>query len=205
MSAEVDLTTLVNRVATLKEQYLPRKQPEGKYSEAEHDGTAAFLLLVHAEIEWFIERRCLAVVDLAVSEWKLDVIPRSTILGLAAFAHKGGLTGIPKTIGAQKPALHNVIIGAKRNYSDVVDNNNGVKEEDLLKLLLPIGIKEAQLDSSFLEKMTELGTWRGNQAHKGVGARKPPDPGDVEKSVDSIVNGLRVLDGELDRLNTEHT
>ncbi len=203
MAGGPDLLALVHRIRDLRSAFLPPTDPTGSYSAAEYDRTAAFLLLAHAEAEWFVERRCLEVAAAAVAAWSADSAPRSTIVALAAFSHSGGKSALPDPGRAGPPQIREVVDEAKRTYSTVVDQNNGITEENLLRLLLPLGLREFQFPTGFLVDMNTFGSHRGDQAHVGVGARTPPDPGDARNLATRIVLGLRRLDRHLLRLKTE--
>ncbi len=203
MAGPSDLRELVRRTRDLRSSFLPKPDPVGSYSSSDYDRTAAFLLLAHAEVEWFIERRCLDIASMAVTNWTIDSAPRSTLVALAAFSHAGGQSGLPDPGRSGPPQIREVIDEAKKAYSYVVNNNNGLKEENLLKLLLPVGLRESQFPSGFLADMNTFGTNRGDHAHKGIGARTPPDPVDALKLVTRVVLGLRRLDVQLLKLRSE--
>jgi len=195
------LPKLRRRIDNLGHTFLPDPNPTGDYSDADYDCTAAYMLLAHAEVEWYLEQRCRDLIGTVVAEWCLDFVPRATIVALVAFA--SGNTQVPESVGSAKPEIYNVVNDAKRLYSIRIHNNNGVKQKDVLALLLPLGIRESQFPSGFLNDMDVFGTWRGAQAHMSVGARAPLDPGDARNLVDRVMKGLQDVDGRLRALNGE--
>jgi hypothetical protein len=201
--AQPDLRALVKRIRDLQATFLPVPNPTGSYSSAEYDQTAAFLLLVHAEVEWFLERRCLTVADTAVSSWLADLKARQVIVSLAGMADDRGFAALPKPGTRGKPALVKLVDEAKGVYSKRVHLNNGLKEGNLLEMLIPIGISEADLPATFVADMNSFGSQRGDQAHRGVGARKPTDPRDALKLVARVLRVLRRLDLKLHALASE--
>lgn len=203
MGMRIDVQKLRSRIDKLEEAFLPRPDPTGTYSTAEYDRTAAYLLLVHAEVESFIEERCLDVMSTVVEAWIRDYKPRSTIVALAAFAHTGGDKSIPQAVEPRRPQIREVIDGAKRSYSSIVNRNNGLKETNLLALLLPIGIRESQISSSFLADMNTFGARRGAQAHRGFGSQTPPDPVDAKNLIERVKTGLCDLDRHLKKVRDE--
>lgn len=194
---------LVRRIRRLRDALLPDLHPTGTYSDAEYDLVASFVLLCHAEVEWYLEQRCLEVVSAAVSAWLLDSKPRSTVIALAAFAPDSGPKWLPSPGQSGPPQIRAVISAAKRSYSQMVDKNNGVNETNLVALLLPLGIRESDLASTFLADMNAFGSRRGDQAHRGIGARSPLDPADAVALLTRILLGLRRLDRRLSRLKSE--
>lgn len=201
MTSQRRKSDLVRRVRVLAATFLPPPSATGSYSLAQYDQTSAFLLMCHAEIESYIETRCLQLVHQTVSAWLDDSKPRTTILSLAAFSNAGGTTGL--TIKAKKkPDTKAIVQGAKRRYSDVVYNNHGLKEENLEKMLLPLGIQEDEL-APLLPDMNSFGLERGNLAHKSVGSTKSPDPVDSRILVTRILRDMRTLDRRLTELGSE--
>ena len=203
MAGRQDIRRFVRRIQELRSAFLPAPDPTGNYSKPDYYRTAAFLLLAHAEVEEFLEQRCLEVASAAVAAWTVDSVPRSTIVALAAFSHAKGKAALPKPGQTGRPQIREVLDSAKRSYSLVVHKNNGVKEENLLNLLLPLGIRESQIPTDFLNAMNTLGSIRGGYAHRRVGAQTPPDPVDSMKLTTRVVCGLWRLDDHLLRLKNE--
>lgn len=197
------LRILTRRVRELKDTFLPEVSATGAYGTEENDRMAAFNILVHAELEEYVERRCRETVDSVVDSWNLDSLPRSTIISLIGFSKAGG----PETVGNVKKLsrsrIQNIVASAKREYSHAINDNHGIKELNLLRLLLPVGIKESQLRSDFLADMDSLGVVRGSQAHQGIGARVSSNPVDDMGRVVRILLQLRKVDRMLCDLEQE--
>jgi len=205
MVTKNDLQALANRIEELKDTFIPEKAPTGIYSQEDEARTAAFVILVHAEVEWFIEKRCQEVLTSAVDHWKLDNRPRSTVLSLLAFCNKGETKLAPdgKEIKSQRASIRLIVDEAKKTYSKVLYNNHGIRVENLLAILRPIGIREFQLPDTFLVDVDTFGTMRGRHAHRSIGAQTPPDPVDTLELVRRIVVGVSELDGHLQVLENE--
>ena len=58
------------------------------YSDTQLDRARGYRLLVHAEIETYLEDRAQAVVNSAYTAWKVDSKPRHVITCLLAFCNK---------------------------------------------------------------------------------------------------------------------
>lgn len=185
---------LIRRIRDLARTFLPPADATGSYSTEQYDRVSAFLLLTHAELEAFIESRCTHVANTAVKAWELDSVPRKAILGLIAFAHSGGQSAIPDESSGLSPTIREIVKDAKVAYSKTVSKNHGIKEKNLLQLLLPIGVRETDFPSGLLQEMDALGTLRGSHAHRNLGAKTPPDPLDSLNRVARVVFGLRKLD-----------
>lgn len=202
MAGPEDLRRLINRIRDLRATFLPDRDPVGNYLPADYDRIAAFLLLGHAEVESFIEQRCLEIASEVVAKWAADSEARSTIVALTAFSHRQGQSGLPES-GAGRSRIREVVDEAKKSYSAVVHKNNGIKEKNLLELYLPLGLRESQFPSGFLAAMDTFGTERGGFAHTGIGSQTPPDPVEALNRVTQAVVGLWRLDRHLLALKAE--
>ena len=124
MSGPRDLRLLVHRLRELRSIFLPAPHPMGQYSSADYDRTSALVLLMHAEIEWFLEERCREVAGAVVASWNADLVPRTTIVALAAFCHTKGAKALSSP-GQGPTSIRTVISEAKVSYSATVYKNNG--------------------------------------------------------------------------------
>ena len=61
-------------------------------------------------------------------------------------------------------ARESALAEAKKAYSKTVHDNNGIKEANLIRLLLPVGLRESQFPQGFLPDMETFGTRRGDHA-----------------------------------------
>jgi len=168
------------------------------------DRARAYRLLVHAEVEACIED---IVRDLASNEykaWELDRTPRPCLLAMVSF-YGTKFPEIPEVVPA---ALSSVTPGfmkdrvqtARNAYMRVIATNHGVKEKHLLRLLLPIGVQENQLDRTWLATMDSFGSGRGDVAHQSFRTQQPPDPATELATVAQIVTGLRQVDALIGQL-----
>ena len=203
MSDSDKLTRLKERIESLGNVFLPPVSRTGSYDQREFDSTAAFLLMAHAEVEEFIEQRCLEVADAVVTKWSVDSRPRSALIALAAFSHSQGDKALPTPDELGRSKIRDVLDEAKRSYSHVVNQNNGVKAHDLLRLLIPIGIRESQISNKLVIDLNNFGATRGQLAHNTNAIQNAPDPVANKKLVDDIVSELGKLDSHLSRLESE--
>jgi hypothetical protein len=74
------------------------------------------------------------------------------------------------------------------------------KEKDLLRLLLPIGVREYQIDRTWIATMDSFGSARGDIAHQSFRTQQPPDPANELATVRQIVDGLRKIDALVSQL-----
>lgn len=175
------------------ERLLPPLRPTGDYAAAEFDQVRAFQLLAHAEIESFVEDRAIAVIDRALDKWRLDGRARKPVVALLAFTEEK-LGRPPETIPPSKRELNDRVERAKSAFSRVVHSNNGIKERDLLSILLPVGVLEVDIDETWLASMSSFGEVRGTTAHKAIRVQTPPDPATERARIKEVMEGLATLD-----------
>jgi hypothetical protein len=190
----------------LRKHLLPNPfDPTGNYSLSQYDQTRGYIALVHAEIEAFIEIRCLATAAACVANWLQQRKPSAVVIALHAVCYSGwdGLLTSPQF----KKATNEISVEARLSdsltqYKQAVGGNNGIKEPDLKRLLVPLSIRMNDLDSSWISAMDSFGQVRGQVAHQSsVGVQQQPDPKDLRRTVwKDIVPGLRALDLKLTSL-----
>ncbi|MFE6128635.1 hypothetical protein ACFQ6Q_10240 [Streptomyces sp. NPDC056437] len=195
---------LEKRIGELRNYFLPQPfDPTGLYDEIVYEHTRAFRVLTHAEFESFIEDRVIEVVDEAVSEWKAG--EAISIILLAALAYRESAPPIPGSVGeaASKrdkyPTLEARIEAARSDLHRYARNqNHGIKEKNLLRMLLPIGFQETEIDSTWLSATETWATARGDAAHKTAKLQVQPDPQNELKTVLLVLEGFRELDVQME-------
>lgn len=156
-------------------QFLPPLSPTATYSAEEEDGMRALRLLVHAEIEAYLEAMC----DRLVNDLEREAIrPRQP-----------------------KPAVGTWAIATVRSCRLAIGENHGVKEANIKKMFGPLGIQDADFDAVsnvFLDRMTSFGTRRGVVAHRSAirAAYSIVRQGE-EKSINEILGYLESFDKKL--------
>jgi hypothetical protein len=133
---------LSDRIDELHFRFIPPLHATGVYSDADYDSMRAFRLLAHAEIESYLE--------LLVEDALLRMT--STILAW-------------KTAGKSSQLIDNISIYTEKEIRQSVKKNNGVKSDNILHLLRPLGINGDQLDNMWLQAMNTYGEVRGGYAH----------------------------------------
>ncbi|MER6356617.1 HEPN domain-containing protein [Streptomyces sp. NPDC001634] len=194
---------LEKRIVELRQCFLPKEfDPTGLYEETVYEHTRAFRVLAHAEFESFIEDRVIEVVDEAVSNWKTDGSISTSLL--AIMAYRESVPPMPGSLSEaaakpdKYPKLEARIDAARTDLHRYVRNqNHGIKEKNLLRLLLPVGIQEAEIDSAWLSATETWATARGDAAHKGAKMQVRPDPQNELKTVNLVLDGFRDLDEQM--------
>lgn len=153
MSTTPRFAELAERIDDLHFRFVPPLDPTGTYSDAQYDAMSAFRLLVHAEIERFIEsliEDALAQFPRKISSWK--------------------------TAGCSSQLVDSLVVHMDRELRKFLKNNNGVKSNNILAMLKPLGLNGSHLDNIWLQTMDTYGEVRGGHAHNSRRAVTPIDP-----------------------------
>jgi hypothetical protein len=195
------LTKELNR---LRKQFLPRKFSEiNDYSERQLALTFAYRVFAHAEIESYLEDRVWDTVLTAKKIWDNQGKASGVLLCVIAFsgqemeAPPDTLTPLKgkKNLPEDKLKITKKIDIAIRCFKSVIDQNHGIKETNLLKLLLPIGIDSDDLDQVWLANMNNFGEERSQIAHSSaIKTKQPPNPADELERVKQIIQELEKVD-----------
>ena len=196
--------TLSIRIDDLKKSLLPAKfDPTGDYSPAIFDRTRAFRVLAHAEFESFVEDRALEVIDKAFKNWKEAGVVSTSLLAVVAYreskhAHPGSL--VDAKDDKKNSTLESRVTAARAEYNKYVRiENHGIKEKNILRILMPLGISAEDINASWLGDIDSWATSRGDAAHKSGKLQMPPDPKREYYMVRDILKGFRELDDAMEK------
>lgn len=196
--ASVRFLTLQRRLARLEKRFIPKTpSPTGAYTERQLDLVRAYRLLVHAEIEAYFEDQARDLVTRAVTAFKSAGKTRVIILNLISFHGKqqsANRTSIKSLYASSTPFLTDTIDTARTAYMRVIATNNGIKEPDVLRLLMPLGFEKNDVDATLLATMDSFGANRGKVAHSSSKAQQQIDPFTERKTVSLIITGLEQID-----------
>ncbi len=197
----------------LRRQLLPRQfDPTGSYPDRVISRARGYRVLAHAEIEHFIEERAREVVLHALSEWKASGVVRKTLIALVAFS--GRLADFPpdtlRAGSSNAQVKHDALLHLKSRldqaanaFFSAIRENHGLKEKNILQLLLPAGVDPNSFDPLWLATMNSFGERRGEAAHVSSthgSVRHPPDPKSELDIVENVIKGLRDIDECLSKL-----
>jgi hypothetical protein len=204
---------LVKELYVLRCHLLPPEfDPTGDYAPEILTRATMFRVLAHAEIESYIEERSWEIAVTAVNSWKGKKKTSRTLLGLLAFSdlkmEKPPNSLRPKKANSQSSWKNKLDISTKINqamdiYHKAIENNHGIKEEHLLRLLLPVGFEANDLDPVWVADMSSFGEGRGKIVHTSASkwAKQQLDPKNELKIVKSLLrNGVRFLDKKMEDL-----
>lgn len=200
MANSPKLGTLKTRFAELRTRFLPATlpAPTGVYSDVEVDLARAYRLLVHAEIEAFIEDRVLETILDAIRSYKTSNSLSRPILGALAYARSGPSTLEAIPARGAKTDLEQRLDSATSNVASRVKANNGLRSKDLAALLFCVGVQESDLDTLWVANMDNFGQSRGDVAHRSTQGRLAApqvNPADEFNLVEqTLLPGIEKLD-----------
>lgn len=172
----------------------------------------SFRLMAHAEIEDFIETRVEKIAIAASAAFANGVVSKA-LLSIASFTESSAGSPAPSLAPTQPSQaqswqikLH--LTERTRTYVTAfvraIKKNHGIKEENLLALLLPVGVPAQSIDPIWLADCDSFGADRGDAAHRSSARVSiTPNPVDERDKVNRIVDGLRTLDAEFSGLLNE--
>ncbi|MFD0934343.1 HEPN domain-containing protein [Methylobacterium trifolii] len=168
-----------------------------------------FRVLAHAEFEEFLEERVTEIAKVAWASWKDKNHVSATAMCLIAFSGRE-MRPPPDTYSAPGenqrkawPALidvHEKLNDAVSQYIKQISvDNHGVREKNILSMLLPIGVDHKKIDGVFLTEIDDFGQQRGKAAHTSSAkfVQQEIDPKGEFDRVQKIINLLLPLDEEL--------
>jgi len=202
-------------VKDLRRLLLPaRFDPTGSYRDPTRVSTRAlaFRVLAHAELEAYFEDRVLEVSLAALRAWENARKVSEVTLHLIGFAGRT-LELPPDSLSsadvrkakewASKTTIEDRLSRCVSDFQRRVRiENHGVKEANLLQMLIPIGFDISKCDAVFLGSMNAFGEARGLVAHTSGRAhvRKGVDPKDEYDKLRAIISSIVPIDDELTRL-----
>ncbi|MFO5439169.1 MAG: hypothetical protein ACLBM4_10985, partial [Dolichospermum sp.] len=136
--------TLKTQLDRLKDEFLPEISPTGSYSESQLSRTAAYRVLAHAEIESYLEERAWKIVIDAKKAWETGKTTRTLIclLGFSDLTMDKPPDTLKKPNNVKQDnhdkrlEITEKINSAIKSFKKVIDNNHGLKEKNILALLL---------------------------------------------------------------------
>lgn len=177
--------------------------------ESEKYRIRSYILVVHAEFEYYLENIALYILDKKCTSVANN---GNEIVFLTMFAHwyytKKFITYGEKQRNNHIEHIKNsldkneaFLKDAKREYKNFIASNNGIRgSEDLFS---PLGI---QLDAVLIGNMDSFGADRGDYAHRSHAVTKYLSVDDAKEKVKNILEGLQGLDETVCSLeNTDFT
>lgn len=207
MSLSKRFKEMRDRLRELRMHMLPEKfSLTGDYTERQLDRARGYRLLVHAEIESYLEDVVKQASINGISKWKNNNKPSVMLISFLASFHSNwdaveefGTEQInrspkPRNIGEK---VNEIINLAQIQYINIIKNNHGVREKNLKSLICPIGIEMDDLDQTWISNLDSFGSLRGEVAHNTKKTTAQINPSDEHERVKALLIGLRDLDSKI--------
>jgi preprotein translocase subunit SecA len=195
---------LYDRLAELRKHLLPDGfSPTGDYSDRQMDSARGYRILVHAEIESYLEDVVKDVVLDCIKLWKENRRPSSLLVAFLASYHSSWNvnddTSSQEIIQKSRPrrkkdSVNEIIDLAQAQFIAIVKKNHGVREKNFKSLILPTGVDIDELDQTWLTDLDNFGGLRGDIAHNAKRTTDQINPKDEYNRVISLLDGLKDLD-----------
>lgn len=193
------------RLRELRRHLLPSEfSPTGDYTDRQLDRARGYRLLVHAEIESYLEDVAKEITTSAIRRWKHDRHPSALLIAFLASFHSSWNTNsdasneeiiqLAKSRVNSKDAIGDVIDLAQKQFIQIVKDNHGVKEKNFKSLILPIGIDMNCIDNTWMTNLDNFGRLRGEIAHNTKRIASQINPLDEFNRVKELEVGLKELD-----------
>lgn len=160
--------------------------PEDKYK------ISSYVAGTHAEFEKYIEGRCTEISKKAKRLAETDSQLGFVASHIRAFYSK-------KFSESKESDIATTIACLKKYDAEIVNENHGIKEQHLDKLLTPIGIPLWKVDATLIADLNSYGRQRGGVAH-GISDRQLSSLND--KTEKNLANKILGDIESLDRLFT---
>ena len=164
------------------------------FNESQRDKISSIILLASAEFEYFLEQCVLKRIESSYNLWRKKRQPTQTML---AIFHAGHPARRKTVIGGVNEEFNKpysqAIEQAYRNVRKLVDDNNGINEDDTKALLTCIGVDVASLniEITILSNFTRS---RGAIAHLPDGKHKVIMTQSTNVVKSELVQSLKALE-----------
>lgn len=184
-------------------------------SQSDIDRLHAFRLLVHSELQAFLDEHCELILDrtadrstaegvLTHAGHHLLVHYSIAPLGSPATANE---SRYPHFVPAESAAAHSasparLASAISKHRKQVLEKNNGIKAGNVRRLLTPLGYREELFAPGLLDQLDALGRARGDVAHRSgvVGTNNAPSGSAEYTRLQIILPGLELIERYAPRL-----
>lgn len=186
---------LLSRISQLESNLLPAPKINGNYTKKESDMIRSYVILSHAEIESYFEDIADSKVRKALNLWMINRTKSNCLLAIMSFCTEE--INWEKEKKSDKEKLDFRINRVARHYLNKLNNNHGIKSNNLFNILLPIGIEAHEIDPTWLNTMDNFGSKRGQFAHTSSSVQSQID---LVTEKNNINNSILPEIGNIDEL-----
>ena len=144
-------------------------EPLGCKTPLQHLKLKSYILLCHAIVEEYIEDLGYDVARKARAMFKNDGVISKSLVSLVASGVMEEKKSSKSKYKIGKDLVRNLEVFSTESfnrYKVVVDNNHGIKLENLCAIFVPIGFDPEIIDLALVNQLSAFGEKRGGVAHK---------------------------------------
>ena len=190
---------LVKRIDKLRKALIPKAfSPTGNYKNSTYEKVLGYKLLIHAEIEYYFEELTKSIMLIAKRKWDSTGEATKTIIALVAYCKKE-FPSLPEHQNdqhAQTDLKERINTAYTEQYRYIQAMNHGIKEKNIIALLLPIGVAIDSIDNNLLIALNNFGAERGRIAH-ATRAQQCPTPEDAVNETTQLLALIDAFDSKM--------
>ena len=194
---------LKDRLITLRQRFLNFDIPlERTPSESELDSIACFKLLMHAEIEAFIEERVSFAVEQTIKSWQEGKqLNRCAFQMLLRWRSDIAEPNLAASVSPQRDDVEAVLLFLRRKALDEIRSNHGIKEDAFKRLASLAGMAADDHANLLLTSLESFGRGRGDVAHLPPGrVRSLSGPQDEADAAEKLLDQLSEFDDYIETI-----
>lgn len=175
-----------------------RVDPTECKTPIQHLKLKSYILLCHAIIEEYIEDLGYDVAIKARQMFKTKGLICKSLVSLVASGIIGEVKNNKSKSKIGRDLVKNLEIFSSeslKRYKSIVDNNHGIKLENLSAVFVPIGFDPEAIDLALVNQLSAFGEKRGGVAHK-FAIREEATLSAVDSDMAVIVRDLQQFDQE---------
>lgn len=154
-------------------------------SSKEENFIKAYIVLSHAEIENLFEQLFLTILEYEFTTWLQNKKAGFILSSLFIWSHDEKRKNFKDVVNRS----HHVF----SQYKKIIADNHGIKKENIVKLLEPLGISIDILSDFLLNNLTTFALYRNKIAHTNrTQIRKDYNFNDIIILVDSIMYEIKI-------------
>lgn len=220
-----DYVALKTRLTSLTHMLPPQPAVGATPSSQDADKMAAFVVLLHAECEHFLEKRALTVADNAkiavdnggafgrvakhlcvfpfidTPKQRADLEKMLSIFGTSGF----GIMATTQIISQNRTEYEKLLNIGYQRYKQTVTNNHGADLKYQFRLLTALGFDLDLAGATFKSRISQLASYRGEAAHTSVvAATNAISPSTLATWPADLITGFAKMDRGLTSLATRN-
>lgn len=184
---------LKSRLKELEKHYIKafyEKDP-CDWTKRQHDLARGYRVLCHAEIESYLEDMAMDLLTYSRDRWNGDKEVTIIMTSLLTYFYR------PEKTDKLSTMFNKATIDFRKQ---VIEGNHGIKESNIKKLFIPLGVDVESLDTAWISTLDTYGSKRGETAHTSARVQRTIDLITEKQDLQNIVEGIEVLENIVSEL-----